>query len=89
MQSISRRGIYAVFAAHSAGVGGVRRQARGYRPYMTLGPRILFIGLAAVLFVLAVFMDDNYFDLLALGLAALAVGLVIDEVGLGRFSTRR
>jgi hypothetical protein len=56
---------------------------------MTLGPRILFIGLAAVLFVLAVFIDDNYSDLIALGLAALAVGLIIDEVGIGRFGTRR
>lgn len=55
---------------------------------MNLGPRILFIGLAAVLFVLAVFMEDNYSDLLALGLAALAVGLIIDEVGVGRFGSR-
>jgi hypothetical protein len=55
---------------------------------MSLGPRILFIGAAAVLFVLAVFMDDNYFDLLALGLAALAVGLIIDELGVGRFGSR-
>jgi hypothetical protein len=57
--------------------------------YMSLGPRVLVIGLAAVLFILAVFMDDNYFDLIALGLAALAVGLIIDEVGVGRFRTRR
>jgi hypothetical protein len=56
---------------------------------MSLGPRILFIGLAAVLFVLAVFSEENYADLLALGLAALAVGLIIDEVGIGRFRTRR
>ena len=56
---------------------------------MSLGPRILFIGLAAVLFVLAVFMEDNYADLLALGLAALAVGLIVDELGVGRFASRR
>jgi hypothetical protein len=56
---------------------------------MSLGPRILFIGLAAVLFVLAVFIEDNYADLVALGLAALAVGLIIDEVGLGRLGSRR
>jgi hypothetical protein len=55
---------------------------------MNLGPRILFIGVAAVLFILAVFLDDNYFDLLALGLAALAVGLIIDELGVGRFGSR-
>jgi hypothetical protein len=56
---------------------------------MSLGPRILFIGLAAVLFVLAVFIDENYADLIALGLAALAVGLIIDEVGIARFGSRR
>jgi hypothetical protein len=56
---------------------------------MNIGPRILLIGLAAVLFVLAVFMDDNYFDLLALGLAALAVGLIVDELGFGRIGAAR
>lgn len=56
---------------------------------MNFGPRILAIGLAAVLFVLAVFMEDNYSDLLALGLAALAVGLIIDELGVGRFGPGR
>jgi hypothetical protein len=58
------------------------------RAAMSLSPRILLIGLAAVLFVLAVFIEENYSDLLALGLAALAVGLVIDELGIGRFGTR-
>jgi hypothetical protein len=56
---------------------------------MSLGPRILFIGAAAVLFVLAVFMEENYADLLALGLAALAVGLIVDELGIARFGSRR
>ena len=58
---------------------------------MSIGPRILLIGLAAVLFILAVFIDDNYADLLALGLAALAVGLIVDELGIGRgrFGTDR
>jgi hypothetical protein len=55
---------------------------------MSLGPRILFIAAAAVLFLLAVFMEENYADLLALGLAALAVGLIIDELGIGRFGSR-
>jgi hypothetical protein len=55
---------------------------------MNLGPRILFIGVAAVLFILAVFIEENYADLLALGLAALAVGLIIDELGIGRFGSR-
>ena len=54
---------------------------------MNLGPRILFIAAAAVLFLLAVFMDENYFDLVALGLAALAVGLIVDELGIGRFGS--
>jgi H+/gluconate symporter-like permease len=56
---------------------------------MSLGPRILFIGVAAVLFVLAVLIEENYADLLALGLAALAVGLIVDELGIGRFAARR
>jgi hypothetical protein len=56
---------------------------------MSLGPRILFIGVAAVLFILAVFIEENYADLLALGLAALAVGLIIDELGIGRFGSRQ
>jgi hypothetical protein len=58
---------------------------------VSIGPRILLIGLAAVLFILAVFIDDNYADLLALGLAALAVGLIVDELGIGRgrFGTDR
>jgi hypothetical protein len=55
---------------------------------MSLGPRILFIAAAAVLFILAVFMDENYFDLVALGLAALAVGLIVDELGIGRLGSR-
>jgi hypothetical protein len=52
--------------------------------------RVIAIGIAALLFILAVFMEDNYADLLALGLAALAIGLIIDEVGLGtrRFGSR-
>ena len=54
---------------------------------MRLGPKILFIAAAAVLFLLAIFMEDNYADLLALGLAALAVGLIIDELGIGRFGS--
>jgi hypothetical protein len=58
---------------------------------VSIGPRTLLIGLAAVLFILAVFVDDNYADLLALGLAALAVGLIVDELGIGRgrFGTDR
>jgi hypothetical protein len=53
---------------------------------MNIGLRVILIGVAALLFILAVFLEDNYADLLALGLAALAIGLIIDEVGIG---TRR
>jgi hypothetical protein len=57
---------------------------------MNIGLRVIAIGIAVLLFILAVFMEDNYADLLALGLAALAIGLIIDEVGLGtrRFGSR-
>jgi hypothetical protein len=50
---------------------------------MNIGLRVILIGVAALLFVLAVFLEDNFQDLLALGLAALAIGLIIDEVGIG------
>jgi hypothetical protein len=39
---------------------------------------------AVVLFVIAFLSDDNYGDMLALGLAAFAASFVVDTLGLGK-----
>ena len=46
---------------------------------MNIGVRSILILAAVVLFVLAIFIDDNYSDLLALGLAAFAASFVADD----------
>ena len=56
---------------------------------MNIGLRSILILAAVVLFVLALFIDENYSDLLALGLAAFAASFVADEVIGGRGLTRR
>ena len=48
---------------------------------MNLGFRTILLLAAVVLFVIAVFTDDNYFDLLALGLAAFAGAFLSDALG--------
>lgn len=51
---------------------------------MHFGLRSILLVVAIVLFVLAVILDENAFDLLALGLAALAGSLLVDDLGLER-----
>jgi len=48
-----------------------------------LGLRQLLLGLAVVLFVVAVFSDVHYADLIAWGLAAFAAAFLVDELGIG------
>jgi hypothetical protein len=48
---------------------------------MNLGLRTILLLVAVVLFVLAVFSDENYPDLLALGLAAFAGAFLSDAMG--------
>ena len=48
---------------------------------MNLGLRTILLLAAVVLFVIAVFSDSNYGDLLALGLAAFAGAFLSDAVG--------
>jgi hypothetical protein len=55
---------------------------------MNIGLRSILILAAVVLFVLALFIDDNYGDLVALGLAAFAASFVADEL-IGGGLTRR
>ena len=50
---------------------------------MNLGLRTILLLVAVVLFVLAVLMDDNYADMLALGLAAFAGAFLADALGWG------
>jgi hypothetical protein len=57
---------------------------------MNLGPRSLLLIAAIVLFVIAVFSEENYGDFVALGLACVAAAFVVDELGLStRFGSRR
>jgi hypothetical protein len=51
---------------------------------MNLGLRAILLGVAILLFVIAVFSDSSYADLIAWGLAATAAALLVEEVGLGR-----
>jgi len=48
---------------------------------MNLGLRTILLLVAVVLFVLAVFADERFFDLLALGLAAFAGAFLSDALG--------
>jgi hypothetical protein len=56
---------------------------------MNIGIRTILLGLALVLFVIAVFTDENYADLLALGLAAFAAAWLVEELGVGERLTSR
>ena len=51
---------------------------------MRFGLRAILLIVAIVMFVLAVILDENAFDLMALGLAALAGSLLVDDLGLDR-----
>ena len=48
---------------------------------MNLGVRTILLLAAVVLFVIAVFSDENFTDLLALGLAAFAGAFLSDAMG--------
>jgi len=55
-----------------------------------IGLRGLLLALAVILFVIAVFSDTSYPDLLAWGLAATAAALLAEDMGWNtRFGTRR
>ena len=55
---------------------------------MNIGVRSILILAAVVLFVIAIFVDENWADLVALGLAAFAASFVADELVGGRLSSR-
>ena len=57
---------------------------------MNIGLRSILILVAIVLFVVAVFSDTRWADLVALGLACMAASFVVDELGIApRLGTRR
>jgi hypothetical protein len=58
---------------------------------MNLGLRTILLLAAVVLFVICIFAEENYSDLLALGLAAFAGAFLSDALGYAdrSFGTRR
>jgi len=58
---------------------------------MQFGLRTILLLVAVVLFLIALFSDENYSDLLALGLAAFAGAFLADALGWGErsFGTTR
>jgi hypothetical protein len=53
---------------------------------MNIGLRSILILAAVILFIIAIFVDENWTDLVALGLAAFAASFVADDfVGGGGF----
>lgn len=51
---------------------------------INFGVRTLLLLLATIVFVLAVFVEDDYADLLAWGLAALSLSFVLTDIGWDR-----
>ena len=51
---------------------------------MKLGLGSILCVVAVILFVFAFLSDDNYADMLALGLAAFAASFVVDTLGIGK-----
>jgi hypothetical protein len=51
---------------------------------MRFGLRGLLLIVAVVLFILAVVLDENGFDLLAIGLALMAGAMLVGDLGLDR-----
>jgi hypothetical protein len=54
-----------------------------------IGLRGILLALAVALFVIGVFSEQHYSDVIALGLAATAAALLVGELGIkGRFGGR-
>jgi hypothetical protein len=57
---------------------------------MNIGLRGLLFLLATILFIIAALNNDNFSDLVAVGLAVFAAGFVVGETGFGKhLGTRR
>ena len=55
---------------------------------MNFGLRTILLVVAIILFVIAVFSDTSYSDLIAWGLAAFAASFVVGDSTLGSFNRR-
>ncbi len=51
---------------------------------MPIGVRSILLAVAVILFVVAFLSDENYADMLALGLAAFAAAFLVEVLGLDR-----
>ena len=51
---------------------------------MRISIRTILLALAVVLFVIALLSDENYADMLALGLASFAAAFLVDALGVDR-----
>jgi hypothetical protein len=51
---------------------------------VNFGVRTLLLLLATIVFILAVFVEDDYADLLAWGLAALSASFLLADIGWDR-----
>ncbi len=56
---------------------------------MRFGLREILLAVAVVLFLLAVFVAGSFADLIALGLAAFAAGVLLTGVDISRLGGRR
>jgi hypothetical protein len=57
---------------------------------MNIGLRGLLLLLATILFIVAALNNDNFTDLVAIGLAIFAAAFVVEETGFGKsLGTRR
>jgi hypothetical protein len=56
---------------------------------MTIGLRGLLLVLAMILFIVAALDNDNFSDLVAIGLAVLAGAFIVDETGVARMLASR
>lgn len=56
---------------------------------MNFGIRALLFLLATILFVVAALNNDNFADLVSVGLAVLAGGFLVEETGFGRMMGSR
>ena len=51
---------------------------------MTLGLKVLMLLLAVILFVVAALNNDNFSDLVSIGLAVFAGAFLVEDTGFGR-----
>ena len=73
-------------AARTAKLTVVRER----RTVINFGVRTLLLLLSAIVFVLAVFAEEDYNNLVAWGLAAIALAFVLSDIGWDRkYSSRR